>query len=309
MTFGASNRLIRRFCLVAAASVAALLASGGWAGPVPPDRQSPTKPTVDGPKQTMILRPVFTFGATDGRTPRAKIRFRCAFDGSPLRPCARIRRPNERLGFGTHTLRVRALDLAGNASRTTSFSFRVIGVWDAAADFERAPRPANPGRDRYGNTTWFLRYSPPELVHTPAGYEVLPTFWIVVPGWETWVITPNWESATAGFNNGHIVLQPGKIDRRQNPIVEWRSPVSGTFRVHAALQLEIGCPEKPVGGVVWWLDHGSQPLQTGILAPGATTQFDLTTAVVAGESLYIILNDNADPRCDTTAVDLRIETT
>ena len=67
--------------------------SAAAAAPGPWDRLPPTKPTIDGQLRPTVLRPVFTFGATDRRTPRGKIRFRCAFDGAALRPCARIHRP------------------------------------------------------------------------------------------------------------------------------------------------------------------------------------------------------------------------
>ncbi len=225
-----SIRCVWRSCQGAAGVVlAAVMVSGALAATVPRDRQPPTKPTVDGPRQPSVLRPVFTFGATDRRTPRGKLRFRCALDGSALRPCARIHRPNDALAFGEHTLRVRAIDLAGNGSRLASFTFKVIGSWDAANDFERAPRPANPGRDRYGNTTWFyLRSGTP--AHEPADYHLLPTFAAINPTWEIWHSHTGgpFDSAgsSIGFSNNRMVMHPGHFNLGQNAVLGWRSPVA-----------------------------------------------------------------------------------
>lgn len=304
---------LRRAPRVAAGVVlAATLGSGAWAAPAPPDRQAPTKPSVDGPRQETALRPVFTFGATDRRTPRGKLRFRCAFDGSPLRPCARIHRPSDGLALGGHTLRVRALDLAGNASRVTSFSFRIVGVWEAERDFERAPRPANPGRDRYGNTTWFYLYGALETAHQPDRYTVMPTFWDVSPAfdWETWTETPNWGAANVGFNNGKIVMQPGPPYHRQNSILAWRSPLGTGVLVQASIELQpLSTCSDPGNGIVWSFDQGNRTLLTGTLAPAARVDPELTTTVAAGDWLYFVVEDKGDTQCDTTGVQLRIETT
>ena len=293
----------------AGAVLAAVLVNGGWAAPAPPDRLPPTKPTIDGQRQPTVLRPVFTFGATDRRTPRAKIRFRCGVDAAPLRLCARIHRPSERLGFGAHTLRVRALDLAGNASRVTSFSFRVVGSWDPAADFERAPRPANPGRDRYGNTSWFYLYA--GRAHDPGTYTLLPTFSVLAPNWEVWLLQPEFQSASVGFNNGQMILHPGPPMPGQNAILGWRSPVAATVRIQAAIAVlqAAGACAVPANGVSWSLDRGAQTTRSGLLAPGEIVNLELTLTVAAGESLHLVVDDRNDSNCDSTGVRLSIETT
>lgn len=157
--------------------------AGATSAALPRDRVPPTRPTIDGDGQQKDLRPVFTFGAIDRRTPSGRIRFRCAFDETTMAACARIHRPSEDLSFGQHVLRVQAVDLTGNASRTAVRNFAIVGSWDAAADFQRAPSPANPGRDRYGNTAWFYLYSPnPE--HDPPNYLLLPFIALLDPGTE-----------------------------------------------------------------------------------------------------------------------------
>jgi hypothetical protein len=256
----------------------------------------------------MSLRPVFTFGATDLRTPRGKMRFRCALDGASLRPCARVHSPTGALPFGPHTMRVRALDLAGNLSRVTTFSFVVVGRWDAATDFERAPRPANPGRDRYGNTAWFHLYSSGGRAHDPANYVLLPAFLVRGPNWEVWHSPPDFVGASTGYNNGRMVLHPAVHYLGHNAILGWRSPVTATVHVHASLvRGHLDC-SLPANGVVWSLDQGNRTLRAGTLVDGTEEIFDLTLAVTAGENLYIVVGDNGDFVCDSTLVDFTIET-
>jgi hypothetical protein len=299
---------LRRARLVALGAVlVAGLGSGAWAASAPPDRLPPTRPTIDGQRQPTILRPVFTFGATDRRTPRRKIRFRCAFDGATLRPCARIHRPNAALAFGRHTLSVRALDLAGNASRVTSFSFRLVGSWDAARDFERAPRPANPGRDRYGNSAWFYLYS--GRVHDPATYQPLPTFSILAPNWEVWLLAPNFQSASTGFSNSAMIMHPGPSNPGQNAVLGWRSPLASSLLLQAAISVVSPPCAAPANGIVWSIDQGARTLRTGALAPGAAANVELSLTVTAGESVYLVVEDAGGSACDSTDVQLSIETT
>ena len=286
---------------------AVTLVGAGWAADVPRDRQPPTRPTIDGPRQPTVLRPVFTFAATDARTPRGKIRFRCAFDGAPLRPCARIHRPSDGLSFGSHTLRARALDLAGNGSRVASFSFRVVGSWDAAEDFERAPRPANPGRDRYGNSSWFYLYG--GRAHDPATYTLLPTFFAFNATWEVWLLREEFQSALVGFNNGEMYLHPGPSPPGQNAILGWRSSLAATVRVQAAISV-VGPPcAVPANGIAWSLDRGAETIRSGILEPGGIDNFEQTVTVAAQESLYLVVDDRNNSSCDSTLVRLNIETT
>src|SRR5439155_3215657 len=162
-----------------------VLAAVGEAATPPRDRLPPTTPTVDVPRETPDLRPVFHFGARDNRTPPSQIRFRCGIDTPLLRPCARVYQPFSALAFGQHVLRVQAIDRAGNASRVTTSAFAVVGTWDAAADFPRAPRPENPGHDRYGNTAWFYLYSATK-VHDSTSYGPLPLFHVFDANNEVW---------------------------------------------------------------------------------------------------------------------------
>jgi hypothetical protein len=87
------------------------------------DSTEPSKPRVRGPRTTKNRRPSFTFSSTDARTPRSRIRFRCAFDSRRLHRCgARYR---QRLRPGRHVLRVEALDQLGNVSPRATVGIRV----------------------------------------------------------------------------------------------------------------------------------------------------------------------------------------
>jgi len=66
---------------------------------------------------------VYRLSAMDTFTPAAALRFVCGVDTAPLRPCAA--RLMLRLPAGSHVLRVRAVDAAGNRSVTTRIILRV----------------------------------------------------------------------------------------------------------------------------------------------------------------------------------------
>ena len=292
---------------VLVAAVALTIGGSPGAAP-PPDRMPPTAPTIDGDFPSRDLRPVFTFASRDRRTPSARLRFRCAFDGATMRPCARIHRPLADLSFGRHVLRARAVDLAGNVSRTTVRPFTIVGFWDAAADFQRAPRPGNPGADRYGNTVWFYLYSPnPE--HDPAAYRLLPFFVAVDQGTEVWRNQADGLGGSqAGYSFGRITMHPGHPNLGQNAIVGWRSPVAATVLLQADVNAnQVSC-SVPANGVNWSVDRGATSLASGVLRPGDTASPRITARVGAGESLYLVLNDAGDSNCDGTLTRLTVET-
>lgn len=289
-----------------------VLASGADAASPPRDRLPPTKPIIDGERQTFDQQPVFKFNATDRRTPRSRLRFRCALDGTALRPCARTHLPSAPLAFGEHVMRAQALDLAGNASHTAIFSFSVIAAWDAEADFERAPRPANPGHDIYGNTAWFYLYSETPA-HEPGSYHALPTFAVLALNWEVWHNSPGHPHETpggmTGFSNNRIIMHPGHWNLGQNAVLGWRSPVSSDVLLMARVENGAGTCGVPENGILWSIDKGPTSIRSGFLGSTGSTQLELTTSVSVGESIYVVVNDAGDSNCDTTLVDLMIETT
>lgn len=250
------------------------------------------------------MQPVFHFGATDNRTPGAQLKFRCAIDSPLLHPCAHIYRPFSALAFGPHLMRVRALDRAGNASRVAVYAFTVVATWDASADFAQAPNPENPGRDRYGNTTWFYMYSG-TTAHDPSNYQVLPVFGVTDPTYQHWHIAE--ATPLVGWNGGQgLIMHPGFFP--ENVILGWRSPITSSIRLHATISRNAApCPVAQ-NGIIWWIDQGATTLQTEPLAPGAIKTIDITTSVAAGDFLYLTINGDSDSACDTTYIDLTLMT-
>jgi streptogramin lyase len=94
--------------VIALAALAAVLAVAA---------PKPAAPTVTGPRDTTLLRPVYVFRA------RGAIAFRCAFDSTTLHPCGR--RYSEPLDPGAHTLRVRSVGRRHTVSRVVAIRIRV----------------------------------------------------------------------------------------------------------------------------------------------------------------------------------------
>lgn len=282
--------------------------AGGSRAAAPPDRLPPTKPTIDGEAQARELRPTFTFAARDRRTPAARIRFTCSLDGAAMRPCARIYRPLQDQTFGKHVLRVRAFDMAGNASPVSVRTFDIIGFWDAGGEIKLAPTHANPGPDRYGNTTWFYLYSPgPE--HDPASYRQLPEFVVIGDaGWQVWR-TSFIPWPLTGYHYGYLTMHPGVGPTfGANAILGWRSPVAATVRLDVNMKAhETHCPGR-ADGIDWSIDQGARTLLSGTLAPPDTARTTVTTSVAAGEMIYLITSGRLDWGCDGTQTTLTIQT-
>jgi hypothetical protein len=78
------------------------------------DRTAPSRPRVRGPRRTSRAAATYRFSAGDRATPAGRLRYLCALDRKPLRPCRT--RQRQRLRVGRHVLRVLAVDLAGNRS-------------------------------------------------------------------------------------------------------------------------------------------------------------------------------------------------
>jgi hypothetical protein len=84
------------------------------------DVTPPNTRITKGPVKTRSRRPVFRFASTE-----AGSTFRCKVDRQPFRPC-RSGSKLARLKPGSHTLRVKALDAAGNADPTPAIKrFRI----------------------------------------------------------------------------------------------------------------------------------------------------------------------------------------
>jgi branched-chain amino acid transport system substrate-binding protein len=85
------------------------------------DLTPPTRPTV---RMTAVRnRVTFRLSARDPGNTSPPITFLCAVDKQTLRPCRATH--TVRVRFGSHVLRVVAIDAQDNRSRTTTFRFRV----------------------------------------------------------------------------------------------------------------------------------------------------------------------------------------
>jgi streptogramin lyase len=100
----------------------ALLAAGAGASAgsalAPPREAGPTAPRILGPRHTVDRTPTFRFVSHEAGLRSNAITFRCAVDRKRLHRCRSRYTP--RLGFGRHTLRVRAIDRRGRTSRTST---------------------------------------------------------------------------------------------------------------------------------------------------------------------------------------------
>jgi hypothetical protein len=296
---------VRVGCAIA---VVLVLPAVGEAASPPPDRLPPTRPTVDGSRETPDLRPVFHFGARDNRTPPSQIRFRCGIDTPFLHPCARIYQPFSALAFGPHLLHVRATDRAGNTSRLTTTAFAVVGTWDAAVDFARAPRPENPGHDRYGNTTWFYLYSASK-VHDPTLYLPLPEFHAFDSNNQAWNrgLTPDGFNVLplVGVASAEMVFHP---DRDSFAVLGWRSPYTGTVSLDMQLRFPDPVTQAPSNGVIWSIDRDGSTLQSQLLTPANQAHIAITLDVNTGDTLYLVIDNNEDSNYDTTIGEFRVKT-
>jgi hypothetical protein len=300
-----------KFLYLAAVATVALVAAGsGYAVSPPRDRLPPTTPTVDGARTTADLRPTFHFGARDNRTPPSQIRFLCAIDTPLLHPCARVYQAFSALAFGTHVLRVEAIDRAHNVSLLSTINFAVVGRWDAAQDFPRAPQAENPAHDQYGNTVWFYLYSTAP-VHDPTQYRPLPEFHVIDGANQQWnlglhpdstIITPlvgtNWPQAL-------MVFHP---DRDRFAVLGWRSPYTGKITIEIELNFPDPAVQAGSNGIVWSIDRESSVLRSELLTPGNQARAALTLDVSTGDTFYLVINNNGDSNWDTTVGQFTVQT-
>lgn len=274
----------------------------------PRDRRAPTKPTVDESGATGALRPVFTFGARDNRTPPLQLRFRCAID-SPLRhPCARTFQPFSDLAFGRHQLSVVAVDRAGNVSRVTNFKFSVVGTWDAAADFPRTAPSENPAHDQYGNTVWAYLYSAARI-HDATLYRPLPHFdpvgGAVNAEWNMGGSGATIEFPLVGVQGSSMGFHP---DRDRFAILGWRSPYTGTVAIEFTVRLGDPGAQSGGNGIAWSIDRGNTTLQTKALTYGYDDHAAITTDVTVGDQFYVVIDNRGDSNYDTTVGEFQVHT-
>jgi hypothetical protein len=196
-------------------------------------------------------------------------------------------------------------------------------VWNAAADFGRAPNQANPS-----NSVWHYLQSA-SLTHDPDGYTLLPQFvpdLAGVAGLQSWqggaVHTPKQGLPYVGVNtradnpflfgvdwpSGTMLVHP-LPDRYV--VVGWRSPIDGDVAITGSVtDRHAACGD----GVRWFVDQGAATVASGNLINGAAQSLKNGTGggglarvhVDFGDFLYFIVDPKANYVCDSTGLSVKI---
>ena len=175
-------------------------------------------------------------------------------------------------------------------------------------DFSLAPQPENPGHDTYGNTTWFYLYSLTP-VHDPTQYRPLPEFHQIDSNNEQWNLgfRPDGSIQTplVGTASGGLVFHP---DRDRFAVLGWRSPYTGKITVELQLRFADPVVQAPSNGIVWSIDRGATSLQGALLTPGNQASGSMTVDINAGDTIYVVIDNNGDSNYDTTVGSFRVRT-
>jgi len=203
--------------------------------------------------------------------------------------------------------------------------------WDLAHDLRTYPDQENPNRDSYGNPgVWYFweRVSGQENAEV---YEPLPSFTaraFGIQGLEQWtgrqvgseqdVLPAVGINTTAQIqSSGTLAWPPHSV--RVHPsdlpvVVGWQSPISGQVRISGLVRdMDAHCGN----GVLWTIDLGTTPLASGNLGNEEAQAFAdsqggarlESVSMSEGESLYFMVDPNGEPGCDSTELNIRIEST
>jgi hypothetical protein len=198
-----------------------------------------------------------------------------------------------------------AFVLAGNANVLAV----PVNSWNLSRDLMSIP--GYPTAPTYlGNTVgaWtFLYGSLPGLplnTFTPApnyGYwntSGIPALGVYIP------TTTAIVSSTANFTKGLTSVHPSPT---QPVIVKWAGNTTGTVRVLTRFSdIDPGCGD----GVKWVVYKNTTVLGTGIIANGNHGAiFDTAISVLPTDSLFFVVEPNANHVCDNTALDVLITAT
>jgi hypothetical protein len=215
-----------------------------------------------------------------------------------------------------------------NVPQTTGYYF-----WNLAADMRVSPQQENPNRDSYGNLeVWHFMQSA-DLHRQPTSYTLLPNFYADadhISGLQAWmgdetengyhvsspIVAIN-TTDTIQHPSGTVTFLPHTVNFHPAPyrlvIVGWRSPIEGTVKITGSMSdMDNQCGD----GIGWYIDQNSTNLVTGNLANGATQNFlsvgtgsplkNIT--ITKGDFIYFIIHPKGDYICDSTRLDVSIET-
>jgi hypothetical protein len=202
------------------------------------------------------------------------------------------------------------VDLVGSLGPSESASAGTPQTWDPSADFGLVSPRQNPGPDRYGNPAVWSFLRTPGAEHDPSTYFLLPDFADPPPTFagETWYDS-DYVNLLIGRRAGDdaINMHPwsdGAI--RKDAILGWTSPIAGQVTVEGTVaRAQHSCPVD-AGDIIFSIERGTVSLEQTVLGFAQNAKFSLTTSVSIGESLYFIVDADADASCDLTELRLTI---
>jgi hypothetical protein len=206
----------------------------------------------------------------------------------------------------------------------------ICDSWDLVHDLRPYPDRENPSRDSYGNrAVWHFMQRVNGGREAPT-YELLPSFTthaFGIQGLEQWTaiqvgFPTNDMLPAVGINTTDVTQSystlawPGHTVRVHPSgvavVVGWKSPISGQVRISGLVRdMDAHCGN----GVLWSIDLGTRTLASGSLGNGQAQGFAQgqggtrlqSVSVSKGEFLYFIVDPNGDVGCDSTELEIRIE--
>lgn len=193
-----------------------------------------------------------------------------------------------------------------------SYSMQVTAhpsIWDPAMDWRNAPYQQNPSPDAYGHPDVWSYLSSAGFTHDPTTYFLMPDYLVQAE---------QWNYPDAGNLIGHDYAMSRTIrmhssggrvnglEAGNDAILAWTSPVSGRVRITGHLTLGDPACNYLGDGIIWSIDQGATALLSQQLAAGAALDFDLSTIVTLGTTLYFIHDPGWDSNCDTVILTLLI---
>jgi hypothetical protein len=194
--------------------------------------------------------------------------------------------------------------------------------WNLEIDFRYSPNQENPNRDYCNNSNVWSFMESASFTRNPASYSLLPNFTSNLNNW-LGTYTDQWgtypfigyntlsSSQTPIPSSTVIEVHPAPS---QMAIVAWKSPISGYVSLLGSLtDSDPSCGD----GIQWFVDLNSTNLASGSISNGTSQSFSSGTggsslnsiAVNVNDMLYVLVHPNGNISCDTTGIELVIDTT
>jgi hypothetical protein len=176
--------------------------------------------------------------------------------------------------------------------------------WDAGLQF----RELNPAPDAYGHRIVFSYLRSDGVGHDPQTYVPLGAYEERPEGsywYDPAFGDPSTDGLSVGSEWGAMTLRPGGGGRdAYAAIVAWRAPVTAPIGIHGRVEVDASCGD----GITFTIERDSEVVHVIGLSKGAGPFEVLLERVNSGEVLYFIVDPGDDSRCDTTRLDLTLET-